>query len=266
MIKPFVRLYIRLHILKNKFFQRPWSPPPSEEGALVILYRISDAGYNKVKPAYIHNENCLRNATTVFPPSRCPWQVIADNCSEETLRMIFKYIPADRVRQVSIGHGAGTFNLAYDLALEYRDEDSIYFLENDYLHTADAMEVLREGLKVSRDCEYISLYDHPDKYNPSHRVKSLDEKTTVFLSPSRHWKITSSTTMTFAARVETLKRDEGIFRRWTKGRHPYDFRIFMNLRLQKRRLLTPLPAASTHGETAHLSPLVNWEDLAGSIK
>lgn len=24
-----------------------------------IIYRISDAGYNKIKPGYINNENCL---------------------------------------------------------------------------------------------------------------------------------------------------------------------------------------------------------------
>ena len=28
-----------------------------------IIYRISDAGYNKVKPDYITNETCLANAT-----------------------------------------------------------------------------------------------------------------------------------------------------------------------------------------------------------
>ena len=30
-----------------------------------IIYRISDAGYNKVKPDYIDNETCLRNAVKV---------------------------------------------------------------------------------------------------------------------------------------------------------------------------------------------------------
>ena len=27
-----------------------------------VIYRISDSGYNKVKPDYINNEACLRNA------------------------------------------------------------------------------------------------------------------------------------------------------------------------------------------------------------
>ena len=31
-----------------------------------IIYRISDAGYNKVKPDYIDNEKCLQNFCNVF--------------------------------------------------------------------------------------------------------------------------------------------------------------------------------------------------------
>ena len=46
-----------------------------------IIYRISDAGYNKVKPDYINNENCLANATKEFDDSI--WSVIADNISSD---------------------------------------------------------------------------------------------------------------------------------------------------------------------------------------
>jgi hypothetical protein len=38
-----------------------------------IIYRISDTGYNKVKPDYINNENCLKNALQVFPCSEYDW-------------------------------------------------------------------------------------------------------------------------------------------------------------------------------------------------
>ena len=31
-----------------------------------IIYRISDAGYNKIKPSYIDNKKCLANAVDVF--------------------------------------------------------------------------------------------------------------------------------------------------------------------------------------------------------
>ncbi len=50
-----------------------------------IYYRISDAGYNKVKPDYVTNENCLKNALKVFPLTKCDWSIIADNISIKKL-------------------------------------------------------------------------------------------------------------------------------------------------------------------------------------
>jgi hypothetical protein len=58
-----------------------------------IIYRISDSGYNKVKPDYINNENCLANATKEFDNSI--WSIIADNISSDTNDMIQKYATRD---------------------------------------------------------------------------------------------------------------------------------------------------------------------------
>jgi hypothetical protein len=78
-------------------------------------------------------ELCLANATKVF--NDADWSVIADNVSEPTENMIRKYVPTeDSIDWVSVGHGAGTFNLALDEALTYDDDEIIYFIENDYLH------------------------------------------------------------------------------------------------------------------------------------
>jgi hypothetical protein len=101
-----------------------------------IIYRISDAGYNKVKPDYINNEACLKNATEVFKD--VDWLVIADNVSKETDDMIQKYVRKSDILYVSVGHGAGTFNLALDEAIKLDDDEIVYFIENDYLHTPDA--------------------------------------------------------------------------------------------------------------------------------
>ena len=67
-----------------------------------IIYRISDSGYSKVKPDYINNENCLKNALKVFPWTEYDWSIIADNISEETNDMIQKYIPRNYIDYVSI--------------------------------------------------------------------------------------------------------------------------------------------------------------------
>lgn len=225
-----------------------------------IIYRVSDTGYNKVKPDYINNENCLKNAVNVF--NDADWSIIADNISAETNDMIQKYKSRNHIYYTSIGHGAGTFNLALDESLKYNDDEIIYFVENDYLHKPGSDKILEEGFSLGYD--YVSLYDHPDKYingaNPF--VEDGGEVTRVMLTDSCHWKLTNSTTMTFAAKVSTLKKDENILREFTSGTHPNDFQMFLALRNEKQHgLITPIPGYSTHGETAWLSPLTNWSKI-----
>jgi len=125
-----------------------------------IIYRISDAGYSKVKPEYINNENCLKNAVDVFKDN--DWLVIADNVSQETGTMIQKYVPKSDIHYALKGSGAETFNLALDTALTYDDEEIIYFIENDYLHKPGSEKVIKEGLDLG--ASFVTLYDHPDKY------------------------------------------------------------------------------------------------------
>ena len=226
-----------------------------------IIYRISDAGYNKVKPSYIDNEKCLRNAVEVFKDA--DWTIIADNCSPETLTMV-EDITDCNIEIVSVGHGAGTFNLALDRALEYKDDEIVYFIENDYLHKPGSYEALKEGLDLG--AAFASLYDHPDKYldprkggNPY--CEGGAEDTRVYLTDSCHWKITNSTTMTFAAKVSTLKRTEEVLRKHTSTTHPNDFHMFLDLRQKGELLITSIPGYSTHGETAWLTPLTDWSKV-----
>jgi glycosyltransferase involved in cell wall biosynthesis len=229
-----------------------------------IIYRISDAGYSKVKPEYVNNELCLKNFCNVFFDCIYDILVIADNCSDDTITMIKKYIDPVNIRKVNVGHGAGTFNLALDMALGYDDETIIYFVENDYLHKQGSPRILVEGLQLGYG--YVSLYDHPDKYinkqnggNPF--IEDGGEVTRVMLTDSCHWKLTNSTTMTFASTVGTLREDESILREFTKGSYPRDFEMFLALRENQKGLLTPIPGYSTHGETAWLTPLIDWSKI-----
>jgi hypothetical protein len=229
-----------------------------------IIYRISDTGYNKVKPAYINNEACLRNAIEMFPWFEHDWTILADNISEETRGMIKKYISEKFITDISVGHGAGTFNLALDEALQEPDWQVIYFLENDYLHKPNSDKVILEGLELG--ASFVSLYDHPDKYLPPSQggnpyCEGGAEDTRVYLTESTHWKVTNSTTMTFAATVETLLRTKETLQKYTQGSYPEDFKMFLDLREQGELLISSIPGYSTHGETAWLTPLTDWSKI-----
>jgi hypothetical protein len=229
-----------------------------------IIYRISDTGYNKVKPDYIDNEKCLKNFCDVFFDHIHNIIVLADNCSEPTIDMINKYISPENIEKVSVGHGAGTFNLALDKALKWDDDEIVYFVENDYLHKLNSPDIIKEGLNLG--ASFVSLYDHPDKYlDPSRGgnpyCEGGAEDTRVYLTDSCHWKITNSTTMTFTSTVKKLKEYEHILRKHTTGSYPNDFKMFLELRETNGLLITPIPGYSTHGETAWLSPLTNWNQI-----
>ena len=229
-----------------------------------IIYRISDAGYNKVKPDYIDNEKCLQNFCNAFYEHINDIHIIADNCSEPTIDMINRYINPANIEKVSIGNGAGTFNLSLDKALKWKDDEIVYFVENDYLHKQNSPTILKEGFDLG--ASFVALYDHPDKYlspqnggNPY--CEGGAEDTRVYLTNSCHWKITNSTTMTFASKVSTLKRIEHILRKHTASTHPNDYQMFLELRNLNELLITSIPGYSTHGETAWLSPLTNWASI-----
>ena len=229
-----------------------------------IIYRISDSGYNKVKPDYINNEACLKNFCNMFFDHIYDIHIIADNCSESTINMIKRYIDPVNIEKVSVGNGAGTFNLALDKALTWSDDEIVYFVENDYLHKQGSPEILQEGFDLG--ASFVALYDHPDKYLDPNRggnpyCDGGAEDTRVYLTKSAHWKITNSTTMTFASKVSTLKRTEPILRKHTNTTHPNDFHMFLELREQNELLITSIPGYATHGETAWLSPLTDWSQI-----
>jgi len=225
-----------------------------------IIYRISDAGYSKVKPDYVNNENCLKKFCNVFFDHIHNIIVLADNCSEPTLDMIKKYIDPINIEKVSVGHGAGTFNLALDKALKFEDNEVIYFVENDYIHLQGSPKIIKEALDLG--ASYVTLYLHPDKFIPSYQGGNpeVDDDggytTKIYRGKTQLYGMFNSTTMTFASTVKTLKEDEATLRKYTnQGHYPDDYKMFLELREKGKALLCPLNTFSTHGETNWLAPL-----------
>jgi len=228
-----------------------------------IIYRTSSSGYSKIKPDYVSNKHCLDNFITNFNK---PDLIIADNITDEYYKELLNYdIQIDRT---NLGSGAQSFqymleNYIINNKISKDNDEIVYMVENDYLHKPDSKLILEECFEELNP-EYVTLYDHPDKYINSDKggnpyVESGGEITRVVLSKSSHWKYTNSTTMTFASRIRTLKEDYSFIYTFIKGTYPDDFKMFIALREQKERvLLSPIPGFSTHGETKYLTPLVDW--------
>jgi hypothetical protein len=164
-------------------------------------------------------------------------RIIADRCERTTVAMLTNTgIPLI----LTDAGNAGSFRAALEMATECEDDELIYFCEDDYLHQHGVEKILEEGIKRA---DYVSLYDHPDKYT---RFYNGGEYSKVIRTESSHWRFTASTCMTFAAKAKTLKQDKEVWLNHTSESHPWDHKIFTDLAKLGRKLAVPLPGWACH--------------------
>lgn len=141
----------------------------------------------------------------------------------------------------------------------YKDDDIIYFLEDDYLHKHGWVDIMEEGFDMI-GADYYTLYDHPDKYFlPMYQ----DLTSKVIATKNVHWRTTPSTTNTYACRFSTLKKHFDIHvkhcdlvAKWTK-----DHDKFTELWNNGSNLISCIPGYSTHVEGNMLSPVTDWSKV-----
>ena len=220
-----------------------------------IYYRISDKSYEKPKLPGADKETCLMNFISCFPNVVFPegkhteksnMRIIADRCDRKTNKMLMSTgVPVT----MSDKGNAGSFHSAVELALEENDSEAVYFAEDDYLHKGKCSHLIEEGL---RHADYVTLYDHPDKYT---KFYEGGETSQVIKTVSSHWRYTVSTCLTFATTVGTLREDKEIWddkmghvERKMMGApdHPDDHRIFQFLGAKGRTLAVCIPGWACH--------------------
>lgn len=218
---------------------------------VVILYRMAEKknkNTNKIKPEWVNNLNCFRSLVTNCSDAEV--HVFGDRLTNSTVEWLDSY-QVDYHETKAHGNSE-TFLEILNYAIENCEPDDIvYFVEDDYIHRPGFVKILREGLARA---DYVSLYDHPDKYGQNVRLMYTDNS---------HWQYVPSTTMTFATKLKTLVFDVEVFKSSITTGNPPDHYIFSHLTQNlQRRLATPIPGYSTHGESALLSPIINWEQYA----
>jgi hypothetical protein len=255
---------------------------------LFLYYRISDKGNPKEKLPNADKFSCLLNAIDEFGLEY--FHIIADNCSQQTV----EFIKANGIsyEETSLGNSLSFIYMMDKIIQEHKPDDFVYLLEDDYIHLPGSKNILLEGLGIA---DYVSLYDHPDKYylessNGSPFNYKKIHSTCIYITKNSHWRETDSTTMTFACTVKTLQEDYSIWKKYCSiaktpkdflafititqhifsdailflnnfKRHKGEFKIiFKNwfLRRKTKKLITALPAYATHTEIKYLSPVVKW--------
>ena len=199
-----------------------------------MFLRFSSKGYPKQKVEGLSKYHCIKNLISSFSD----WEIycVADNCDEDALNLLRGILRADRIRETRLGN-PGSFWACYAWAMEISsDDDLIYFCEDDYIHTDLSSRRIVQGLSRF---DYVTLYDHPDKYrtfsgplNPYVKHRKYSECTETVQIEGALWRTTNSTTMTFALTGSVLFEDARIWRLSETSRRDMDFAVFCALTRQ----------------------------------
>ena len=234
------------------------------EPKIRVLYRMS-ARCGRVPPSNFNNRSCFLNCRAAFPTS--DFYALLDS-ADESCENIMKETGTS-YEMTDIGNPAAYHRLL-DIITEkcsggeWKLNDIVYFVENDYCHRAGAEDALLDGMHIS---DYVTLYDHPDKYNGGEfccGVHYSDIRAKLHIGRTGYWRTTTSTCMTYGTTVNVLLDDMEIHRRFAepvpgnKGSGMHDCPLFHNLVLARQRsLISPMPGFATHGDM--FGPYIDWK-------
>lgn len=223
-----------------------------------VVYRCCEEDTKKeFRPPKFSKERCLRNFLDVFrynPIKDVEVQINAVHdgpCGILHQTLDFLDIP---IEKIDFKNNLQSLEYCLFFAAGAPESDIIYFVEDDYLHTDDALETLLEGFSLTKD-SIISLYDHPDRYTRNDDVDY--EKTKIVLGKKKYWRTAESTTCTWAITSKLYERVFDVAYEYGL----YDRGLFRALALRNIKLHTPMVASSTHCHMPFMSPFVDWSDL-----
>lgn len=224
-----------------------------------ILYRHYnvEGTDGKRRPTWFTYENCLKNLlNSISDTTDVTIHVIMDG--ESSNNFIDKYKDQVTIHTFKGGSDQASFleahRYAKQLAEDCQDTDLFYFLENDYLHVKGWDIKVREIFNTYSNLNYVSLYDHNDKYFLP-QYEDLVSK--IFTTQTHHWRTTPSTCGTYIVDKKILLADYDV-----PFTIPGDHTKFIHLNETRgRSVITPIPGLSTHCMEYLLSPTVNWEQI-----
>ena len=228
----------------------------------------------KARPSWFSMESCFFNLIYSLSPKDLPLNIdltVMFDGNDTSFKDDFlsTYMENQRshssvnmkIIQFNGGSDAQSFHHTIDYILnqKYSGDDWIYFLENDYLHTSNWVNKLSDLISLGKNLEYVSLYDHFDKYFYE-QYDSLESKLSFY--GSHHWRSTPSTCASFLVSAKVLNEDAQIIK---SGGGDHEF--FTALAEKKsRKIISPIPGLSTHCMKDFLSPGIDWEKISNSEK
>lgn len=227
----------------------------------------------KARPEWFDIEACFANLIRTLSNKQLPLKIdltimfdgtdasFNDDFLSEYMNKYGRNSPIEiKIIKFSGGTDIKSFHHTIDYILnqKYSDDDWVYFLENDYLHVTDWVDKFSDLLKFGKNLEYISLYDHYDKYFYD---QYRDLKSKLFFHGSHHWRTTPSTCASFLVNSKVLNEDAQLIKS-SGGDHEFFTALTEH---HSRKIISPIPGLSTHCMKDFLSPGVDWKTISQSL-
>jgi len=215
-------------------------------------YNVSSNG-SHYRPEGFSYEKCLSNLLdTIKNHPNVELTVMMDGSKQGTFLENYDV----EVYEFNGGTDAASFfeTVKYAKNKNIGDNDLIYFLENDYMHVPGWLNKVFELFKTYSGLDYISLYDHNDKYFlPMYN----DLVSKIFTTENHHWRTTPSTCGSFILTKELFDEDYDILSTMEGDHNKW---LWLNEH-RGRSVITPIPGLSTHCMKGLMSPTIDWNKL-----
>ena len=187
---------------------------------------------------------------------------VADNCSDDLLDFIKKDFPQVKLETHLQMGNAASFCRCVEIACSLKDNDQVFFLEDDYLFlNPNTLSLLYKNLnEISQVCQkYIAIMpdDYPDRYEDN-RIK-----TECRVTQTGHFLKIDKTTCTFATFSQNIKifqKNLFAFKNYKPGsKKAIESR---NKLWKKIPLYQPIPAWTLHSQLKKIIPrYINFDQL-----
>jgi hypothetical protein len=222
-----------------------------------IYYRhYNISGREQRRPEWFDYERCYTNLLSTladWSSNKYNINVVYDGGGKN---WILKH-PYHTLHNINAGSDFKSFQIACDIVKNDSNistGDLIYFVENDYVHVDGWLDKVFELFTTYEGLNYVSLYDHNDKYF----LAAYDELVSkIITTKSHHWRTTPSTCGTFIVTKELFHKDYDILSTMEGDHNKW---LWLNSN-KERHVITPIPGLATHCMEGLLSPTIDWQSI-----
>lgn len=218
---------------------------------MIVIYRACSLGSpykGKIdKPEVV--KRCFKSFKKAFKDVDYDLVVLLDKPTPK-MRDIFKGENVEETFYAGFDEGnTSSFHRQLDIATSTAHK-SFFLCEDDYEFAPSAGQIIKDATQA---LDFLTPYDHPDYY-----FRDIHEyKREVVLTAGRHWQSVSATTLTFAGKVETLKKEMDCMKRY--GWADYDMWLDVT---ERYNLWAAIPSLATHMDEEFIAPM--WDLLKTS--